>query len=322
MPFGRRGRARCLDVGVESRRGLTRNADRLAAAPLESPGSRDATLRSVLARFRKWKKSADSTAAIGIPKITPAMPATFEPMRTEPRTTIGWMPTAPCMIRGWSTFIAMNQPMPMIRAVGSSASGWNTSATRTGGTHDTNGPKNGIAIRTPAVVADSTANGSPNSRCGVRATKKYDSPMIAWPRRKPPNEREVAVCSTRLLGVRRRNQPEQEGPDLGAVEDHPDRQEERDEQRAEDADAGDGQLLQLPDELAGEHVQVRQHEVGLLLQVDLGVAERREPLLVGPHELRQLARMAGISRMNWSIEDASAAEAATRIASPTTTTRV
>ena len=77
-----------------------------------------------------------------------------------------------------------------------------------------------------------------------------------------------------------------------------------------------------PTRLAGEHVQVRQHEVGLLLEVDLGVAERREPLLVRRTSSGSLPWMFGISRMNWSIEDASAAEAATRIASPTTTTGV
>ena len=145
--------------------------------------------------------------------------------------------------------------------------------------------------------------------------------MIAWPRRKPPNEREVAVCSTRLLGVRRRDEPEQEGP-IWARSRTIQTDRKNDEQRAEDADAGDGQLLQRSDELAGEHVQVRQHEVGLLLEVDLGVAERREPLLVGRTSSGSLLRMSGISRMNWSIEDASAAEAATRIASPITTTRV
>src|SRR5690349_1583176 len=62
--------------------------------------ARPATLRSPAVRCRKWKKNDETTAAIGMPKMAPGIPAIFEPMRTEPRTTIGWMPTAPCMILG------------------------------------------------------------------------------------------------------------------------------------------------------------------------------------------------------------------------------
>ena len=74
------------------------------------PDSRD--------RAKKWKKNAETTAAIGMPKIAPEMPAIFEPMSTEPRTTIGWMPTAPDIRRGWRMFIVTNQPMPMMISVG------------------------------------------------------------------------------------------------------------------------------------------------------------------------------------------------------------
>ena len=87
-----------------------------------------------------------------MPKIAPMIPPTFEPMSTEPRTTIGWMPTASCMSRGWRTFMTMNQPTPMHAIVGRSASGRTTIATRTGGSHATNGPKNGMAMRTPAAA--------------------------------------------------------------------------------------------------------------------------------------------------------------------------
>ena len=47
--------------------------------------------------------------------------------------------------------MTMNQPTTISDAAsGSSASGLNSSATMTGGAHDTNGPKNGIAMSRPA----------------------------------------------------------------------------------------------------------------------------------------------------------------------------
>ena len=52
------------------------------------------------------------TAAIGMAKIAPGMPAILTPTSTEPRTTIGWMPTR-CMSRGWRMFMTTNQPTPM-----------------------------------------------------------------------------------------------------------------------------------------------------------------------------------------------------------------
>ena len=69
------------------------------------------------------------TAAIGMPKIAPVMPAILEPMSTEPRTTMGWIPTAPAMTRGWSTFITRNQPTPITMIAGSVALGWTRIAT-------------------------------------------------------------------------------------------------------------------------------------------------------------------------------------------------
>src|SRR3954466_15557321 len=77
------------------------------------------------------------------------MPATFDPMSTDPRTTIGWIPTACAMSRGWTTFMTRNQPTPIAIRAGSVASGFTRMATSTGGTHDTNGPKNGIAMSRP-----------------------------------------------------------------------------------------------------------------------------------------------------------------------------
>ena len=49
--------------------------------------------------------------------------------------------------------MTMSQPMAMTAIVGRRASGRTTTATRTGGSHATNGPKNGMAMRTPAAAA-------------------------------------------------------------------------------------------------------------------------------------------------------------------------
>ena len=82
---------------------------------------------------RMWKKNAETTAAIGMPKIAPAIPPIFEPMRTEAMTTIGWMPTACSISRGWSTFMTMIQPIAIAISVGSRTSGFRSIATSTGG---------------------------------------------------------------------------------------------------------------------------------------------------------------------------------------------
>ena len=94
------------------------------------------------------------------------------PMRTEPRTTIGWMPTAPCMIRGCMMFMTTNQPTAIRAMVGSSASGWKSSATITGGAQATNGPKNGIAMSSPAATEDSATSGRPITTLVTSAIRK------------------------------------------------------------------------------------------------------------------------------------------------------
>ena len=80
------------------------------------------------------------------------MPKSFMPMSTEARTTTGCSPTAPARTRGWRMFWFTNQPTTMIASVGIRASGCVTAATITGGDQATNGPKKGIAIRTPAAA--------------------------------------------------------------------------------------------------------------------------------------------------------------------------
>ena len=109
----RRCRSRCRGSARAGCGPAARRAPRAGAPPGRRP------VRSPEVRCRKWRRKADTTAAIGIPKIAPGMPAIRPPMSTEPRTTIGWMPTAPCMIRGWSTFMTTSQPTPIRMIAGS-----------------------------------------------------------------------------------------------------------------------------------------------------------------------------------------------------------
>ena len=74
------------------------------------------------------------------------------------------------MTRGWTMFMTMNQPMPITINVGSATSGLVSTATMTGGAHETNGPKNGIDWRTPDSAADAGRKSSPKSRCAKAAT--------------------------------------------------------------------------------------------------------------------------------------------------------
>ena len=98
-----------------------------------------------------------------MPKIAPAIPAILAPTTTDPRTTIGWIPTEPAISRGWRTFIVTNQPMPMMIATGSTGPSGMSIATSTGGIQDTNGPKNGIIWSTPAATVVSAAYGRPKT---------------------------------------------------------------------------------------------------------------------------------------------------------------
>ena len=93
------------------------------------------------------------TAATGMPKMAPGMPAIFEPIITEPRTATGWSPTASDISRGWTMFMSTNQPTTMMAMTGRAASGLKKIATRTGGVHEMNGPKNGMACSIPEAVA-------------------------------------------------------------------------------------------------------------------------------------------------------------------------
>ena len=145
----------------------------------------------------QWKKNADRTAAIGIPKMAPTMPAIFDPMTTEASTTIGWMPTAPDMRRGEMTFMVTNHAMPMRMRTGSVASGLRSRAMTTGGSQDTNGPKNGIIWSRPAAAVVTAAYGRPNTMFTIAVNSPNTRPRTTWPRRNPPNDRDTLTCSSR-----------------------------------------------------------------------------------------------------------------------------
>ncbi len=105
-----------------------------------------------------------------MPKIAPDTPAIFEPMITEPRTTIGWRPTASAISRGWRTFMTTNQPTIMIASVGRMSPGSVKTATTTGGAQDTNGPKNGIAMSRPEAAVVTAMKSRPRRALVARAT--------------------------------------------------------------------------------------------------------------------------------------------------------
>ena len=155
------------------------------------------------------------------------------------------MPTAPCMIRGWRTFITTIQPAPIRISAGSADSGWRTSATTTGGAHEMNGPKNGIIWSRPASTEVSAASGSPSRRFVAERDEEVDRAHQGLAAQEATERaRDRRLEQARLLRVGGRDDAEQEGQDVVAVEDHVDRQEEDDEQRPDHAQAGDRDRLE------------------------------------------------------------------------------
>ena len=104
--------------------------------------------------------------------MAPGMPAMRNPISTDPSTTTGWIPTVSRMIRGWRMFITTNQPTTIATNVGPTTSGLNTRAARIGGVQARNGPKNGMAIRTPATTEVRATSGSPRTTLVDRAMRK------------------------------------------------------------------------------------------------------------------------------------------------------
>ena len=104
----------------------------------------------------------------------------------------------------------------------------------TGGAHDTNGPKNGIACRTPAAADVRTASGRPSSRFVRERDQEVDDAHERLAAQEAAERARDARLSRRASSAYAgRDEPEQEGQDLVAVDDHVDRQEEHDQQRAE-----------------------------------------------------------------------------------------
>ena len=162
----RRCRRRCRASARAGCGPACRRVPRAVARPARRPSGRP----TCGAGTRATK--ADTTAAIGIPKIAPGMPAIRPPMRTEPRTTIGWMPTAPCMIRGWRTFITTNQPTPIRMIVGHDGVGLQDERDddRRRPRHER--PEERDHRRSPAATEVRAASGSPRSRFVPSATRK------------------------------------------------------------------------------------------------------------------------------------------------------
>ncbi len=107
------------------------------------------------------------------------------------------MPTAPDISRGEMTFIVTNHARPITIRTGSATSGLSSRATATGGSHDTNGPKNGIIWSRPAATVVTAAYGSPNTMLTIAVSSPKNRPITTCPRRNPPNDFEVVVWSSR-----------------------------------------------------------------------------------------------------------------------------
>ena len=162
------------------------------------------------------------------------------------------------------------QPSPIRMSVGTTDSGWRTSATMTGGAQDTNGPKNGIIWSRPAATEVRTASGRPSSSVRPEGDEEVDEAHQRLAAQEPAERaRDRRLEQAGLLRVARRDDPEQEGQDHVAVEDHVDRQEEDDQHRADHAQARDRDLLERRDERAGDLVEVAEGRLGLGHEVDL-----------------------------------------------------
>ena len=94
-----RARAACGPAGPRAR------------SPASSPG-RPRTGRPRPARGAGRRRPTGRPRS-GSRRSRPGCRRSRRPMSTDPRTTIGWIPTAPCMSRGWRTFMTTNQPTPM-----------------------------------------------------------------------------------------------------------------------------------------------------------------------------------------------------------------
>ena len=95
----------------------------------------------------------------------------------------------------------------------------------------------------------------------------------------------------RLIRVAHRDDTEEEARDPLAVHGHVQRQEEDEEQVAEDADAGHGDVAQRPGEVAGTALEVRQQLIDLVVEADLAAAQIVQLRLQRLENLAQMLRI-------------------------------
>jgi hypothetical protein len=186
------------------------------------------------------------TAATGMAKMAPGMPASLLPIMTEPRTTTGWSPTASAMSRGWMMFISTNQPMTMMTRTGSAASGLKKTATSTGGAHEMNGPEERDRLQDARRGGrDRHVRHAEEQARGHRDEPVDDSPSSAWPSQEAAERAGDAVLEELgFVRVGGRDEAEEEAGDPIPIDGHVQRQEEDEEQVAEDAEAGDGDVAE------------------------------------------------------------------------------
>jgi len=161
-------------------------------------------------------------------------------------------------------------------------------AASTGGSHEMNGPKNGIACRMPDAVLVTGMKSRPRTMLVTAATAPYTAPMSACPRRKPPNDWAItALQEGSLVRVVGRHQAEQERQDPVTVDDHVQRQNHDDQQIPKRADARNRELLQRPHQLARIGIHVGEEHVRLGGKVNLAQAHPIQPRLPRRKDLRQ-----------------------------------
>ena len=97
-----------------------------------------------------------------------------------------------------------------------------------------------------------------------------------------------------LLGVRGRDESEEEADDSVSIDGHVQRQEEDEEQVAEYAQAGDRDVAERLGQFACAVLEVVQQEVDLVVEADLAAADGVEAVLPGLEDLAQIAHRTAI----------------------------
>ena len=187
----RRCRSRCPGSVRAGCGPVARHVPRDALPPCPRPSGpprSDAGTRAGTPRRRR--RSGSRRSRRGCPAIR-------LPIRTEPRTTIGWMPTAPCMIRGWRTFITTSQPAPIRITAGSDRLRLEDEGDDDRRRPGDERPEERDHLEQTGQHRGQGGEGQPQQQVRAERHQEVDAPIRAWPRRKPPNERETDVSSRR-----------------------------------------------------------------------------------------------------------------------------